>query len=284
MDTPSTENTNETSESLILDLEALTIKYQNLLIEYQQAVVNYINYIKMETLDLSNTDLSFVTVQASTYWGTSGLSQNNSTTLDNCIDSCRKTTGCTGATYNATDYSAPMCFLRSGSSSISPSEKSGDYAIVNRGQYLLLNVQSINEQLTAVNQEILEKTLESEPLRASNLEESSSQNNILESKYISLALDREKITQMMNEYQTLHEKQVQGNIKINQNYYSFILLLALSIFVVYILLYNFSGNSSSNQVVQSGGKLSANTYYVVCTIIVMTLAIYFYTNFYSNYY
>jgi hypothetical protein len=280
MDTSSTENTNEISESLILDLEALTIKYQNLLIEYQQAVVNYINYIKEETQDLSNNDLSFVTVKASTYWGTSGLSQNNSNTLDKCIDSCKKTTGCTGATYNATNYSTPMCFLRSGSSSISPSEKAGDYAIVNKGQYLLLNVQSINEQLTAVNQEIVEKTLESQPLRASNLEESISQNKILESKYISLALDREKITQMMNEYQTLDENQVQGNIKINQSYYSFILLLALSIFVVYILLYIFSGNSSSNPVLQPGGNLNANTYYVICAIIVMTLAIYFYSKYY----
>jgi hypothetical protein len=268
--------TNEESESIILDLETLTKKYQTILIEYQQAVVNYIDYVKSEQPDLSNNTQSFVTVKSSAYWGTSGISQNNSNSLAKCMYSCKNTTGCTGATFNATDYSAPMCFLRTGSSTITTG-KDGDYAIINKGQYLLSIVESINEQLITVNQQILAKTEKGQPLHESNLEDSITKNEILLNKYRALTLDREKITEMMKEYQTLDETQNEGNIKINQNYYSFILLLALSLLIVY-MLYKFSSPSikSGSSLLQSGGALSNNTYYIVFGIIIMALTIHFY--------
>ncbi len=273
------QNTDKSSESLILDLETLTKTYQNLLIEYQQAVVNYIDYIKAGQNDLSNNTQTFVTVKGSNYWGTSGISQNNSSTLNKCIDSCKKTKGCTGATYNVTDYSRPLCFLRSGSSSIT-SGKANDYAIINKGQHLLSIVKSINEKLTKINAEILAKTNVGQPLYDANLEESVSQNKLLINKYKILALDREKITEMMNEYQTLDEKQFQGNIKITQNYYSFILLLALSILIVYIL-FTFSEPSTRSLELQPGGDLNKNAYYIIFGIVIITIIIYFYTKHFS---
>lgn len=278
MGTQESQNTDEESKSIILDLESLTKKYQTLLIEYQQAVVNYINYIKGEQTDLSNNK-SFVTVNGSTYWGTTGISQNNSNTLKKCMSSCENTNGCTGATFNAKDYNTPMCFLRKGSSTITAG-KNGDIAIINKGQYLLSIVQSINEKLTKINEKILAKTAEGQPLYDSTLEESDSQNQILKDKYIALTLDRKKITEMMNEYQTLDERQIQGDIKINQNYYSFILLLALSILIMY-MLYTFSGTSSNRPLLQSGGELSSNTYYIVFGILIMALTIHFYRGYFS---
>jgi hypothetical protein len=271
------QTTNEESETIILDLETLTKKYQTLVIEYQQAVVNYIDYIKEEQIDLSHNTQSFVTVKSSAYWGTSGISQNNSNTLASCMASCKKTNGCTGATFNATDYSTPMCFLRKGSSTITTG-KDGDYAIINKAQYLLSIVESINKQLITINEQILEKTREGQPLYHSKLEENDIQNEILINKYRALTLDREKITEMMKEYQTLDKTQNQGNIKINQNYYSFILLLALSLLIVY-MLYKFSSasiKSGSSSLLQSGGALSHNTYYIIFGIIIMCLTIHFY--------
>jgi hypothetical protein len=193
--------------------------------------------------------------------------------------SCKKTNGCTGATFNATDYSAPMCFLRQGSSTITTG-KDGDYAIINKAQYLLSIVESINKQLITINEKILEKTTEGQPLYDSKLEENDIQNEILKNKYIALTLDREKITEMMKEYQTLDETQNQGSIKINQNYYSFILLLGLSILFVYTL-YKFSGPSINSSIIQSGGALSDNAYYFVFGIIILALTIQFYNKYFS---
>jgi hypothetical protein len=61
---------------------------------------------------------------------------------------------------------------------------------------------------------------------------------------------------------------------INQNYYSFILLLALAIIII-IVLYFFNGsskstsNSNSQNILQTGGKLGTNAYYLVFVIILL---------------
>jgi hypothetical protein len=101
------------------------------------------------------------------------------------------------------------------------------------------------------------------------------QNSTLINNYKQLTQDREKITQLMNEYQTLEEQQIQGDIKINQNYYSFLLLIALAIIILF-MVYNLSGSTPS---IQSGGNLSSNAYYYVFGIILVVFCIiYYYTN------
>jgi uncharacterized membrane protein YhaH (DUF805 family) len=79
---------------------------------------------------------------------------------------------------------------------------------------------------------------------------------------------------MVGEYQTLDKEQIEGDIMINQNYYSFILLLALAIIII-IVLYFFNGsstsasNSNSQPILQTGGKLGRNAYYLVFGIILL---------------
>jgi hypothetical protein len=230
MDTINNENTSDESSSIVLNLESLTKNYQTLLIEYQQAVVNYINYIKGKT-DVSNNNNvdngdAMVTIKGVQYWGTGGISQNNAKTINECKAACVAASGCTGAIYNATDYAQPMCWLRSGESNMRAG-KENDYSLIKKEQYLLSIIQSINEKLTAINQQIMEITSAGQPVFETSLQEGQHQNSILINNYKQLTQDREKITQLMNEYQTLEEQQIQGDIKINQNYYSFLLLIAL---------------------------------------------------------
>lgn len=277
MDTINNENTSDESSSIVLNLESLTKNYQTLLIEYQQAVVNYINYIKGKT-DVSNNNVdngdAMVTIKGVQYWGTGGISQNNSKTINECKAACVAESGCTGAIYNATDYAQPMCWLRSGESNMRAG-KENDYSLIKKEQYLLSIIQSINEKLTAINQQIMEITSAGQPVFETSLQEGQQQNSTLINNYKQLTQDREKITQLMNEYQTLEEQQIQGDIKINQNYYSFLLLIALAIIILF-MVYNLSGSTPS---IQSGGNLSSNAYYYVFGIILVVFCIiYYYTN------
>jgi hypothetical protein len=277
MDTINNENTSDESSSIVLNLESLTKNYQTLLIEYQQAVVNYINYIKGKT-DVSNNNVdngdAMVTIKGVQYWGTGGISQNNSKTINECKAACVAESGCTGAIYNATDYAQPMCWLRSGESNMRAG-KENDYSLIKKEQYLLSIIQSINEKLTAINQQIMEITSAGQPVFETSLQEGQQQNSTLINNYKQLTQDREKITQLMNEYQTLEEQQIQGDIKINQNYYSFLLLIALAIIILF-MVYNLSGSTPS---IQSGGNLSSNAYYYVFGIILVVFCImYSYTN------
>ena len=263
-----------TSENVVLDLETLTKKYQNLLIEYQQAVTNYIEYIKTGSTVDSSGD-TFITVNGSTYWGTSGISQSTTiSTLNDCTAACSKTSGCAGATFNATDYSEPKCWLRSGSSGISAG-KDGDYAIINKGQYLLSIVESINKQMVTINEEIVKKTAKAEPLYDAQVEDIARQNEVLLQQYNTLSDDRAKIAEMMKEYQTIDEQQKQGNLKITQNYYSYILLFALAILIIF-MTYKIS-TLSGGPILQSGGDLGKSAYYMVgCVVFLSILSFLFY--------
>ena len=220
-------------------------------------------------------------VSGSTFWGTSGISQNNSDTLQECQASCSSTPGCTGATFNPTAYAQPMCWLRGGQGQISPGLES-DNAIVQEGQQLLQIVQNINQQLTSVNQQIQEQTNNGQPLYDEQSTQRALKTSNLISQFIQLNEERERISQMVNEYQTLDEQQTEGNITISQKYYSFLLLLGLVIIVI-ILLYKFGLSSpvtpTSPPLMQTGGELGTNTYYIIFGIVLVILIVKNFSNY-----
>ena len=106
----------------------------------------------------------------------------------------------------------------------------------------------------------------------SQSEQHSSSNTDLINQYKILVGERFKIKKMLHEYQTLDEKQIDGNMHISQNYYSFILLMILVILVIF-LLYKFSTPSaqSTTTYVQNGGQLGTNAYYIVFGIFLLIL-------------
>lgn len=243
------------SKSIALDLETLNNEYKNLLIQYQQAVLNYVNYLKQ---DISGNDLSnnMVQIQGNQYLGTSTLSQNNSSTVDQCQASCASTPGCSGATFNGKNYKQPMCLLRSGDGDI-VNGLPDDYAIVPKGKQLLLIVQKINIQLSDINSQIQKKSTSAGPIYDKLNQEKATENTNLNNQFKQLSLEREKINKLLLEYQTLDQTQVEGNIVTTKNYYTYILLCIVSILVL-VLLFKFFGANTATQntgyMSQSGGS------------------------------
>jgi len=220
----------EETASVYLGLEVLTIKYNNLLNQYNQAVVNYINYLQQEQLDSSNNQLSIIPNQA--FWGTGPASsaggQTNSP--NSCMALCSSTQGCSGATYNP---NTQMCFLRTGENTPVPNQNT--YAIIPTVQVLLNNINSINQELSSVNEQILSIVNNSKTLYEQQYEERSIQNNVLKNNFKDLQKERNKIEKMISEYQDLEQQQTNSSIKISQNYFVYILLLFLAIAFMFIL-------------------------------------------------
>ena len=271
------ENEYQESISIVLDLESLSAQYKNNLIEYQQAVANYVNFLQQNP-----NDQTMSSIQGSTYWGTSSIGENISSSLQQCEASCANTAGCTGATFNPPHDGQVNCFLRGGDSNLSLGSDN-DYAIIPTSQKLLLIIQNINQQLTDVNSQIQEKTNSSQPLYNEQSEQRGLQTTELIGQFIQLNQEREKINQMLDEYQTLDQAQTQGDIMINQNYYSFLLLLGLAI-VILIILYKFGFSSTTENippVLQSGGELGINAYYIIFGIIIVAFFLHFMKNGYS---
>ena len=79
-------------------------------------------------------------------------------------------------------------------------------------------------------------------------------------QYIQLNEEREKIDNTINDYQTLDQQQIQGDLTANKNYYSFVLLLLLAIITIFVLYkVGFSFNSETNSSVLSGGAKRLKT-------------------------
>ena len=89
-------------------------------------------------------------------------------------------------------------------------------------------------------------------------------------------MEREKIEKMLSLYQDLDEREINGNLKINQKYYTFILLSIVAICII-ILLYKFSyifsssQNTSSNYI-QQGGEI--NTAFNISSLIIIICIIF----------
>jgi hypothetical protein len=228
---------------------------------------NASNYNQMPKPNYNIQAQPLVTVNNSAYWGTSGVGQINSTTLQECQAMCSSTNGCTGATFND-----GTCFLRGGNSTLTAASDT-EVAILPKGQQLLSVIQNIDIQLTEINTQIQNKTNNGQPLYETQTQERRSQTQNLISQFIQLTEERNKLDEMVGEYQTLDKEQTQGDIMINQNYYSFLLLLALAIIII-IALYLFNGSnttpsSNSDNILQTGGKLGSNAYYLVFGIILL---------------
>jgi hypothetical protein len=210
-----------------------------------------LNTSKSPNYNINNVEMA--SIKGAAYWGKSGLSQKTSSTLEECKASCANTPGCSGATFNPDKN---QCFLRSGDSEIVGGLPS-DYAIVPKGKQLLEILQKINGKLTQVNKEIQNKTPAIETEYNLQVEERSYKNKELMEQYGLLTAERNNIKKMLDEYQTLDEQQIEGDLNIGQNYYSFILLMILAILFIYII-YMFSGvdlttTTTNTPFIQSGG-------------------------------
>jgi hypothetical protein len=243
---------------------------------------NSANYNTSSQPNYKIESVPMTAIKGQVFWGTSQVGFNNSATLEECQASCASTTGCTGATFNPTDHGQPMCWLRGGEGDILGGI-TNDYAIIPKAKQLLTIVQKINQQLTSINQEIQGKTSAGKGLYESKTTATKNKNQELIAQFIQLRREREKIEEMVNEYQTLDEAQNFGSIKINQNYYSFVLLLALVVIIIFILYKFFGGKTATPAIpsptIQSGGQLGNSAYYIIFGIIFVILLVHYYKNF-----
>lgn len=227
-----TENNENSTKSNILDLESLTKKYDTLLIQYNQVQSDYINSLN------NNNDLT--SIQSSIFWGSGKINNSDSSidssidTLEKCSALCSKTSGCTGATFNKTDYGDPKCWLRSGDGEIITAGPN-NYAIIPIAKKYLLTLKGLNRQLTETNNKILNLIQNNKYDYAAQLDERSKYYNLLKKNYDSLESERLNILDKINAFETLDDAQKNSTLKVNKNYGYYILLLLLAIICIFFV-------------------------------------------------
>ena len=214
-----------------------------------------------------------MSIQGQAYIGTDSAGQSSAKTLQDCIASCSSNSKCTGATFISN-----KCDIRTGDSEITPSTNDS-YAIIPKSKQLLLNMENINQQLLIINKEINDKIQIYQPQYYENNKMGKQKTQELLANYENLSKERETILKMLNQYEILDRTEEQNQIKINQNYYTYILLTILAIAIIYLLYKASFINMPST--VQYGGDLGIGTYYIIFIIILIIISLNFYFRYFS---
>ena len=263
------------NNSITMDLENLQQKYSDLLIKYKAAVSEYILFLNNESKKSRQDQPELVSIQGQAYIGTDSAGQSSAKTLQDCIASCSSNSKCTGATFISN-----KCDIRTGDSEITPSTNDS-YAIIPKSKQLLLNMENINQQLLIINKEINDKIQIYQPQYYENNKMGKQKTQELLAHYENLSKERETILKMLNQYEILDRTEEQNQIKINQNYYTYILLTILAIAIIYLLYKASFINMPST--VQYGGDLGIGTYYIIFIIILIIISLNFYFRYFYKF-
>lgn len=115
-----------------------------------------------------------------------------------------------------------------------------DVAIIPESQKYLLIIESINNKLISTNEQIQNIINQSQPVYDSMKTERQQQNKELIQNYAKLVAERERIAETLKSYEDLEKSEQQGQMRVTQKQYSYILLSIIAIGVI-VLLYKFSG-------------------------------------------
>jgi hypothetical protein len=272
---PIIQNDTESYNSIMLNLQTLMSQYNNILLQYNQASLDYANYIKQAQGDASILH-SLTQVPGKNYLGTgqAGSQASYSAVLPNdCQSLCASISNCVGATYTApTAANADAtCSLRTGISNLT-SGNAGDYAIVPEFIKYLTNINTLNEQLVSLNNQIM-SILTNPTLNLSTLlpSEMTTNEETLTSEYNALLQQRAQIQSQLQEYANLEEQQEAGNIyltRYNYMYILFYIILIITIIVFVKLSYSTPTTSSS---ITGGGNKNMLMYIGMVGIIVVVV-------------
>ena len=206
-------------------IQTLSNQFNSLLTEYQSTYAEFMN-------TLNSNDTSLTTVENSAFTGSGTINTSLVSSISDCTTACSSNTSCTGATF--TTNSNNNCTLSSGTGNIVNATNST--AIVQKGLYYSYQLQNLNQQLMDINQQINTAVNQSNTEYQNNLGQINESGQALQQNYVVLTGDRDRIDLMIREFETLNEAQQNSDINVTMNYYNYIVLLFVAIFLVCLLL------------------------------------------------
>jgi hypothetical protein len=239
------------------------------------------NYNTTTAPDFNINAPPMVTMPGMAFWGSGQASATAGGTQEQCKALCSATANCSGATYNPTTYGQPLCWLRTGDGQVVPALDS-DVAIIPEAKKYLMIIESANKKLISTNQQIQNIINKTQPVYNSMKTEGQEKNQELIQNYMHLVVERERIAEMLKSYEDLDKSEQEGEMRVTQKQYSYILLVIIALGVI-VLLYKFSGvltseSGSSQTYNQTGGELPQSTYYVLLIIIILIILFNYYSN------
>ena len=194
-------------------LQNLSSQFNTLLVEYKET---YNKYVEV----LNTNDNSFTHTPGFSFVGDTNLNVLGNSSVSACESACSKNSSCTGATFNNT---LNNCTLGSGPGSMVPTTNS--IAIVKKALYYSNLLKEMNVKMTALNQQMIDISKNNYNQINENQTQTKEKHIIMINNHNVLIDERIEIEKMIRQFQTLEAAYEDGNIIVNANYSSYIVLL-----------------------------------------------------------
>jgi hypothetical protein len=155
---------NDNTKDTLIKLETLQKEYEVTLQQYQEGIKNYITTLQSGTESTTNT---FSALKGRSWWGTQGLTEGGVQTQDECQAMCANTTNCSGATFNPDKH---YCWARGGHGSLTPG-LDNDYALIPAQKAALIVMQSLNDRLLTLADQIANEMKMMQPVVEEQMKE-----------------------------------------------------------------------------------------------------------------
>jgi len=205
-------------------LQNLTSQFNKLLNEYQDTSKKYTDLV-------NKNDNTLTQISDSAFIGESNLSVLGEPNVSACQSACSSNKSCSGATFNST---LNNCTLSSGPGNVVPTTKS--IAIVQQAMYYRNRLKELNNEMTGLNQQMMNISNENYNQYSKNTSQSQQQEIIMLNNNNILIKERKQIDLMMNQFQTLSTAYEDGTISMNANYMQYIVFLFVVVLLVLLLL------------------------------------------------
>lgn len=241
----------------------MSTQLQNLSNEYNMLITQYQNTYQ-KYIDVINSDnKTFKTVDNSAFYGQKQINTLNNTNVNNCKTACSSNSSCSGATFNTLSNN---CTLNSGTGNVVKAQNSK--AIVKEAMYYSYELQKLNAKLLDINKQIINISNSNYNKFQQSQQQNIEKENTMNNNYQTLSDERIQIEKMIREYETLNRALDNGNIIVTSNYYSYIALLFITIFLIF-LFFKFSFTGS-----QSGGGNNIDYLHNVYNFLPLLLALF----------
>lgn len=237
------------SDQTISKLNILSIQYNNTLNAYQKTYQDYIislsSYKKNKNLtQVSNT----------IYSGLATIDNSYIKNIDECKNKCNLNNICSGANYNTQNN---LCSTKKGSSDLI---KGSNYNISIVPNYIKLSyeLKNLNQKLIDINTQISLLINNTSQNYINDIVKRQKQQKILENNNKNLFIERDKINNLINQYQTIDSRLNDSELRLTEYYMRYIILLFIVLIIIILLLRYLIPNLFDNNL--NGGSINYKSF------------------------
>ena len=226
---------NDKIRASLINIEVLQKEYEVILKQYEEAVKNYI-----AILEDRRSKKRFTSFKGRTWWGTDSVNEGAANTKEECETMCANSNKCSGATFNPVKR---YCWARTGDVSLTAGE-TDDYALIPKQKASLIVMQSLNDKLLSINEQISNEVKNINPEVEEQLKENINKHLELDKSYKSLLEQKQEMSKQLQEYNSLEQENNNQTLFVNQKSLSLRFWVLITAIILLITIRKMYGSDS----------------------------------------